>query len=260
MKHFFYEPRKGFKKSPADFAGGLAAGTAGLAGGVVGGTGAYAFGLVSMVMGGVSNGFGALAIDPQYNARRQLAQQQHVAHSGEGLLLGMQALGHGLIGGVSGVIEQPIRGMAHGGGLGFVKGVGRGLVGIVAKPLSGIAAAVSKTSEGVAADARRVTPGQLFRSRADQHRVRQPRVIGPDGVLLPYPRPPLLDVPLGELGVVGAPPGAAPAADEAHGGAGRQGAGTADGPVQSSAAVIATEAGAPSPSEEMLIDSTLRAL
>ena len=91
MKHFFYEPRKGFKKSPADFAGGLAAGTAGLAGGVVGGTGAYAFGLVSMVMGGVSNGFGALAIDPQYNARRQLAQQQHVAHSGEGLLLGMQA-------------------------------------------------------------------------------------------------------------------------------------------------------------------------
>jgi hypothetical protein len=38
-----------------------------------------------------------------------------------------------------------------------------------------------------------VTPQQLFRSRAsDQHRTRQPRVIGADGVLLLYPRSPLL--------------------------------------------------------------------
>ena len=47
------------------------------------------------------------------------------------------------------VIEQPIRGLSAGGGIGFVKGIGRGLVGVVAKPLSGVAALVSKTTEGV---------------------------------------------------------------------------------------------------------------
>ena len=73
----------------------------------------------------------------------------------------MQALGHGLVGGVTGVIEQPIRGMAAGGGLGLVKGIGRGLVGAVAKPLSGIAAFASKTTEGIASDARKVAPQRM---------------------------------------------------------------------------------------------------
>ena len=97
---------KGFVKSPAAFTGGIAQGTAGLAGGVIGGTGAYTFGLLSMVMGGVSNAFGAVAIDPQYNARRRLAQQHHVAHTGDGVLQGMQALGHGFLGGATGLIHH----------------------------------------------------------------------------------------------------------------------------------------------------------
>ena len=45
----------------------------------------------------------------------------------------------------------------EGGKAGFIKGVGRGLVGVVAKPMSGFAGMVSKTSEGMASDAKRVT-------------------------------------------------------------------------------------------------------
>ena len=76
---------------------------------------------------------------------------------------------------------------------GLVKGAGRGLVGFFAKPISGLAGAVAKTTEGLGADAKRITLAGNADSRRLQMRVRQPRVIGADGVLLPYPRAPMLD-------------------------------------------------------------------
>ena len=98
---------------------------------------------------------------------------------------GMQAMGLGLVGGVSGVFQEPVRGAMEGGKAGFIKGVGRGLVGVVAKPMSGFAGMVSKTSEGMASDAKRVTV--RGKEKDTQLRVRQPREIGADSVLLPYP-------------------------------------------------------------------------
>ena len=54
-----------------------------------------------------------------------------------------------------------------------------------------IAGAVAKTTEGLASDAKRLTQAGAD-ARRPQMRVRQPRVIGADAVLLPYPRAQLL--------------------------------------------------------------------
>ena len=105
--------------------------------------------------------------------------------------MGMQALGQGLLGAVTGVIRNPVEGAINDGAKGFVKGVGSGLVGLIAKPTSGLAGAVAKTTEGLASDAKRLTQAGAD-ARRPQMRVRQPRVIGADAVLLPYPRAQLL--------------------------------------------------------------------
>lgn len=58
-------------KSPAAFAQGLVAGSAGLAGGVIGGTSAGLLGVFSAVARGAENVTTALAFDPAYSRRRQ---------------------------------------------------------------------------------------------------------------------------------------------------------------------------------------------
>ena len=73
--------------------------------------------------------------------------------------MGLEALSEGIIDGVTGVFEQPVRGALDGGAAGFARGVGRGLVGAVAKPMSGLAGLASKATEGIASDARLMTPG-----------------------------------------------------------------------------------------------------
>jgi len=168
---------------------GLRDGTRSFAGGVAGGTAAGALTLVSNLAGGVSNVSGALSLDPWYNERRALVQQAAVGSAGEGFRVGMRALGDGMLGGVAGMVELPIRGAIEGGHAGFWKGAAQGVMGLVTKPVGGIGSFVSKTSEGIAADAKRVTPtGGRGKQAASALRVRQPRVIGRDGVLLPYPR------------------------------------------------------------------------
>ena len=86
--------------------------------------------------------------------------------------MGAQALGHGLLGAVTGVIRHPVEGAINDGARGFVKGVGSGLVGLIAKPTSGLAGAVAKTTEGLASDAKRLTQAGAD-VRRPQMRVRQ---------------------------------------------------------------------------------------
>jgi len=44
---------------------------------------------------------------------------------------------------------EPIRGGQKDGGTGFIKGVGKGLTGLVLKPISGVLQLGSKTVEGI---------------------------------------------------------------------------------------------------------------
>ena len=73
--------------------------------------------------------------------------------------------------------------------------MGKGAIGIIAKPISGTAAAISKTAEGAASEVKQLTGGK----EEVMLRVRQPRELslgassgavdgGGSAVLLPYPR------------------------------------------------------------------------
>lgn len=52
-------------------------------------------------------------------------------------LLVLQGLMAGMIGGLTSVITQPVRGAQSDGARGFIKGIGKGLVGTVTKPVTG---------------------------------------------------------------------------------------------------------------------------
>ena len=73
---------------------------------------------------------------------------------------------------------------------GLGKGIGKGLIGVVAKPLSGLATFTAKVSEGAAGDMRQLTPSTRKKKQADNDvlQARQPRDVGRDLILLPYPQ------------------------------------------------------------------------
>lgn len=62
---------------------------------------------------------------------------------------GLYGLYKGLEGGVTGIFAHPYAGIRH-GGVGFVTGVGRGLLGAVGLPISGVLDLVGHVLNGVA--------------------------------------------------------------------------------------------------------------
>ena len=199
IQQLYYEPRQGLVQSPRAFARGTLKGVGGLAGGVVGGTGIAFFSFASAMGKHAGTLASAISMDSEWKHHQRAQQQRHAQSTRGGLLMGAQSLGQGLLEGGKGVFVKPVAGAMDDGARGFVKGLGTGLIGLIAKPTSGLAGAMAKTAEGLASDAKHLTSG---RART-QLRVRQPRVIGPDSVLHPYPRTP----PLG--------PGTPPPDDEA---------------------------------------------
>jgi hypothetical protein len=94
--------------------------------------------------------------------------------------------------GVTGLIQKPVQGAMSGGAAGAVGGLGKGVVGLFAKPLSGMAGLANKVTEGIGSEAKKLT--NLTASEVGMQgllRLRQPRDLY-DGVLRIYPREPPL--------------------------------------------------------------------
>jgi vacuolar protein sorting-associated protein 13A/C len=100
-------------------------------------------------------------------------------HAIYGVAAGAEAFASSVASGVEGVVMKPIEGAESEGALGFFKGVGKGLVGAVTKPAVGFFDLASNLSEGV----RNTTT--VF-DRPARERVRLPRHVPPDGVLVPF--------------------------------------------------------------------------
>jgi len=64
--------------------------------------------------------------------------------------MGFLGFGKGLVGGVTGVVTQPIKGAKEEGAVGLMKGIGRGLVGLAVKPSVAAIDLVTKSTEGIA--------------------------------------------------------------------------------------------------------------
>ncbi len=116
--------------------------------------------LVSHTMSGVGHevsvltkGFGstaaALTFDSKFKASRQERLKDQPTTIMGGLHTGMKSIGSGLVGGVVGLVERPKEGLKKEGAMGLAKGMGKGFAGLISKPISGIADAISLTSRGV---------------------------------------------------------------------------------------------------------------
>eukprot|EP01012_Entosiphon_sulcatum_P033873 TRINITY_DN428_c0_g1_i2.p1 TRINITY_DN428_c0_g1~~TRINITY_DN428_c0_g1_i2.p1 ORF type:complete len:2501 (+),score=328.37 TRINITY_DN428_c0_g1_i2:171-7673(+) len=171
---FFYEPAQGITHGPAAFAKGVGKGTLSLAKNSVYGISNAISGITSSAGKGLAN----LSGDDEYIRERRKMMRKKPKHLGEGLLEGAEALGRGLYGGITGVVMRPMEGAREGGALGFMKGAGKGVVGLVVKPVTGLVDLAAKATQGL----RNTTT--MF-DQSNRLRVRPPRVLH-DNVLLPY--------------------------------------------------------------------------
>ncbi|KAJ7181657.1 vacuolar protein sorting-associated protein 13 [Mycena crocata] len=128
----------------------------------------------------VGKGLSAATFDSEYQTRRRLAQRRNKPrHAIYGVTAGGEAFANSMASAMEGVLMKPIEGAESEGAFGFFKGVGKGLVGAVTKPVVGVFDLASNVSEGI----RNTTT--VFDGPA-RDRVRLPRHVSADGVLRPY--------------------------------------------------------------------------
>jgi len=153
MSDFISEPIKGLKKSveelnPTLFVDGVARGTGSLARHTVVGFADSA----SLLTDTLSKNMAVLTLDRSYAQRRDRVVAGRDSDSTtmtRSIGIGSQKLFQGVIDGLTGVVKAPIRGAEKHGIEGFAKGVGKGLLGLVVKPVIGISDAATDVMIGV---------------------------------------------------------------------------------------------------------------
>lgn len=172
VEDLFYEPFQGLIQGPGEFAEGIILGARSLFGNTIGG----AADTVSKITGAMGKGIATLTFDKDYQKKRRDALKQRpaamqcIARSGKGLVMGV-------VDGVTGVVTKPVQGARNEGFQGFFKGLGKGAIGFVAKPMNGVVDFASGTFDSV----KRVT------ELSDQEKkLRPPRFLHADGIIRAY--------------------------------------------------------------------------
>ncbi|CAF3740023.1 unnamed protein product, partial [Rotaria sordida] len=161
----------GAMEGPIEFIEGIASGTRHLVGSAIGG----AAGAVSKITGVASKGLATLTFDQDYQNAR-IARKEVTGHSVSDVVLSGKNVGKDVVHGVKGVVKKPVTGAKKRGTTGFVKGLGKGFLGLVARPASGVADFTSTSFDVIKRVA--VNEGVV-------HRVRSPRHVGRDGIIRP---------------------------------------------------------------------------
>ncbi|KAI3684030.1 hypothetical protein L1987_84552 [Smallanthus sonchifolius] len=141
-------------------------------------------GNASSAFGHMSKGVAALSMDKKFIQSRQRQENKGVEDFGDVIRDGGGALAKGLFRGVMGIVTKPLEGAKASGVEGFVSGVGKGIIGAAAQPVSGVLDLLSKTTEG--ANAMRMKIAAAISSEDLLLRRRLPRVISGDNLLRPY--------------------------------------------------------------------------
>ena len=177
VKDVFYEPYLGIVSDhPQDFGIGIAKGASSFLRKTV-------FGFsdtFSKFTGSVGKGLASATLDSDFQQQRRLDKfRNRPKHAGEGVTTGATTFAKSFVSGFTGIIEQPIKGAEKEGFGGFMKGLGKGIVGAVTKPVVGVFDLASSVTEGLKHST--MSPEALSRRR-----VRLPRHIGKDKVINPY--------------------------------------------------------------------------
>uniref|UniRef100_A0A8D3E8C8 Vacuolar protein sorting 13 homolog A n=1 Tax=Scophthalmus maximus TaxID=52904 RepID=A0A8D3E8C8_SCOMX len=173
VEAFFYEPYQGAIQGPEEFVEGMALGVKALVGGAVGGIA----GAASRITGAMAKGVAAITMDEEYQQKRREAMNKQPSGLREGLTRGGKGLVSGFVSGITGIVTKPIKGAQKEGAAGFFKGLGKGLVGAVARPTGGIIDMASSTFQGIK---------RAAETSQDIESLRPPRFIHEDGVIRPY--------------------------------------------------------------------------
>ncbi|KAG2072635.1 DUF1162-domain-containing protein [Suillus decipiens] len=128
----------------------------------------------------VGKGLSAATFDSEYQAQRRMNQRRNrPRHAIYGVAAGGEAFASSVVSAMEGIVTKPIQGAETEGALGFFKGVGKGLVGVVTKPAVGVFDLASNLSEGI----RNTTT--VF-DKPERDRVRLPRHVPSDGILVAF--------------------------------------------------------------------------
>ncbi|CAH1239855.1 VPS13D [Branchiostoma lanceolatum] len=129
----------------------------------------------------LSDGLGNIALDSQHQQTRTQIRQ-HGGSGSEHIVAGLKGLGFGIVGGLTSLVTQTAEGAVKGGVEGFFSGLGKGIVGTVTRPATGLLDFASGTALAV-----RDTAASDDASRLLPRRVRLPRCCsGPGGTLPRY--------------------------------------------------------------------------
>lgn len=166
--NLFYEPYLGIIEGPQEFVKGLGIGVHSLVKGTVGG----AAGAIEKITGTLGQGIATLSMDDdEIKRRNELLREKPGLVQRGGMLL--TDVTHG----ITGVVTKPIKGHQEGGIAGLLKGFGRGIIGIVADPITGL---LDFTSGAFGSVKRTID------NTEDATRQRPPRNFHPDGIIRSY--------------------------------------------------------------------------
>lgn len=97
----------------------------------------------------LSDGLGLVTMDDEHEEMRQKIRQVDSGRSRDHLYAGLKGLGFGVLGGATGIFKQVYEGATNEGLQGIFSGIGKGLVGAVAKPVVGVLDLASETARAV---------------------------------------------------------------------------------------------------------------
>ena len=147
-------PYQGITRSPTWFLLGIGQGTMSFIHHFSSG----ALGSVTSMASSLSHNMERLSLDPDHvSYQTQQRQERPATHFSTGLMTGASSLGLSLMSAVAGIVEQPMQSYHQMEGPAspsvaarcILKGVGKGLLGAVTKPVGGVLELVSQTGQGL---------------------------------------------------------------------------------------------------------------
>ncbi|XP_046401566.1 vacuolar protein sorting-associated protein 13B [Ischnura elegans] len=146
IRDFLHLPLAGILQGPWGFVLGVLHGSASLMKHITAGTVTS----VTMLASSVARNLDQLTLDEEHRKWSEEVRRRPPKGVAQGLLRGLTGLGISLLGAVGGIVYHPMQSMVNEGSQGsIVSGVGKGLVGVITKPLSGAAELVALTGQGL---------------------------------------------------------------------------------------------------------------
>ncbi|EDO30907.1 predicted protein [Nematostella vectensis] len=150
LSDFFYLPYDGLTRGPGAFVSGMSRGLSSF----VRHFSAGALTSVTNLATSISRNLDRLCMDEQHSRLLEEHRCHRPTRLVTGLTQGLSGFGLSLLGAIAGVVDQPIQGIQRASDMrsaasGVIAGVGKGLLGVVTKPLGGAMELVSQTGQGI---------------------------------------------------------------------------------------------------------------